>query len=192
MNRTITRTMAAIATLAALGTGAAACSSGSSSATQAQASSNDDAGIEYQKFTAAVPYPYKNGEPSDPLERKNLARRLTQYNSKGATNYVYVFAGYTDKVVGYYVITGKVSSTGSQMTSTQANTHCGYGGDHIVCTNEAIGDDGSFGPNEGGQNGVFFFTTTGALIETNQPWIVSSQPIKVYADAPQLDAKAKP
>lgn len=193
MNRTTIRrsTTALAASLTAAALLMAGCTS-DNSASKAQADNNDMAATTYNKFNSAVPYPYKNGMPSDPLERKNLSKRLTQYNSKGNTNYVYIFAGYTDKVLGYYVISGKVSSTSSQMTSTQVNTHCGYGGDHIVCTNDAIGDDGSYGPNEGGQNGVFFFTTNGTLVETNQPWVVSSSPIKLYADAPQLDAKAKP
>jgi hypothetical protein len=183
------RTAAIAATLATAGLLLAGCTS-DSSADKAQSANNDLAGSTYQKFNTAVPYPYAKGLPSDPLERKNLARRLTQYNSKGNTNYVYVFAGYTDKVIGYYVIRGKVSSTGSQMTSTQVNVHCGYSGDHQSCTNDAIGDDGSYGPDEGGQNGVFFFTTTGTLVETDQPFLVSSQPIKIYSSVPQLDAPA--
>jgi hypothetical protein len=185
VNRTIRRTAALAACIALGSVTLAGCSS---SASKAQTDSNNAAGIEYQKFNAAVPYPYRNGMPTDPLERKNLAARLQQYNSKGSTNYVYVFAGYTDKVIGYYVIRGKVSSTGSQMTSTQVNVDCNNG---TSCTNEAIGDDGSFGPSEGGSNGVFFFTTSNVLVETNQPWVVSSQPIKLYASAPQLDAPAK-
>lgn len=183
------RTAAIAAAIATTGLLVAGCTS-SSSADKAQAANNALAGTTYQKFNAAVPYPYANGMPSDPLERKNLAARLQQYNSKSDTNYVYVFAGYTDKVIGYYVIRGKVSSTGSQMTSTQVNVHCGYSGDHQSCTNDAIGDDGSYGPDEGGQNGVFFFTSTGALVETDQPFLVSSQPIKIYASVPQLDAPA--
>lgn len=183
------RTAAAIATAAAGIVVLAGCSS-DSSADKAQAANNDLAGTTYQKFNAAVPYPYAKGMPSDPLERKNLAKRLQQYNSKGSTNYVYVFAGMTDKVIGYYVIRGKVSSTGSQMTSTQVNVHCGYSGDHQSCTNDAIGDDGSYGPDEGGERGVFFFTTTGTLVETDQPFLVSSQPIKIYSSVPQLDASA--
>lgn len=183
------RTAAALTAAAAAIALVAGCTS-DSSADKAQSANNDLAGTTYQKFNTAVPYPYAKGMPSDPLERKNLARRLTQYNSKGNTNYVYVFAGMTDKVIGYYVIRGKVSSTGSQMTSTQVNVHCGYGGDNITCTNDAIGDDGSYGPDEGGQGGVFFFTTTGTLVETDQPFLVSSQPIKLYADVPQLDAPA--
>jgi hypothetical protein len=142
----------------------------------------------YQEFNAAVPYPYANSTPSDPLERKNLAARLEQYNSKGDTNYVYIFAWGSPTPIGYYVIKGKVSSTGSQMTATQITTNCGSGGG---CVLDAIGDDGSYGPEEGGQNGVFFFTASGTLVETDQPFVVSSQPIKLYVNVPQLDAAAK-
>jgi outer membrane murein-binding lipoprotein Lpp len=187
-------TLRAGSTVAALAIGTllvAGCSTGSNGASKAQAQNNQVAATTYNKFNAAVPYPYASGMPSDPLERKNLAARLQQYNSKGSTNYVYVFAGMTDKVIGYYVIRGKVSSTGSQMTSTDINVRCGYSGDHQSCTNQAIGDDGSYGPDEGGQMGVFFFTTNGTLVETDQPFLVSSAPIKVYGDAPELDAPAK-
>ncbi|MFI5973581.1 hypothetical protein [Streptomyces sp. NPDC051452] len=186
MPTTYRRRAAAVALAAAL-LALAGCTSDNNASKQ-QAKQNDLAAGTAQKFNQAVPYPYANGMPSDPLERKNLARRLTQYNSKGNTNYVYVFAGMTDKVIGYYVIRGKVSSTSSQMTSTQVNVHCGYGGDNITCTNNAIGDDGSYGPDEGGEGGVFFFTTNGTLVETDQPFLVSSQPIKLYASVPQLDA----
>lgn len=180
---------AGLALLAAVLTG---CDSGSSSADRAQSASNTTAGAEYQKFSQAVPYPYANSMPSDPLERKNLARRLQQYNSRGDTNYVYLFT-YSGQAIGYYVINGKVSSTGSQMTSTQVNTKCGTDGSNgdVECTNDAIGDDGSYGPEEGGSSGVFFFTVNGTLVETDQPWVVSSTPIRLYASAPQLDAPAK-
>jgi hypothetical protein len=177
---------AGIATAALL---LAGCTS-DNSASKAQSANNALAGNTYTKFNAAVPYPYAKGMPSDPLERKNLAKRLQQYNSKGSMNYVYVFAGMTDKVIGYYVIRGKVSSTSSQMTSTEVNVHCGYSGDHQSCTNDAIGDDGSYGPDEGGESGVFFFTVGGTLVETDQPFLVSSQPIKIYGDVPELDAPA--
>lgn len=186
LNRRIAAVTAVLTTTGLL---LAGCTSDNNASKQ-QAKQNDLAAGTAQKFSSAVPYPYANGMPSDPLERKNLARRLQQYNSKGNTNYVYVFAGMTDKVIGYYVIRGKVSSTGSQMTSTQVNVHCGYGGDHTTCTNDAIGDDGSYGPDEGGDQGVFFFTTSGTLVETDQPFLVSSQPITLYADVPQLDAPA--
>lgn len=172
----------------------AACSGSSGGSQSAVNASNSTAQIEYNEFTKSVPYPYANGAPSNPLERENLAKRLTQYNSKGDTNYVYIFAGMTSQVVGYYVINGKVSSTGSELTSTQQVTNCGdnNNGDGGGCSvTDAIGDDGSYGPEEGGQSGVFFFTSTGTLVETDQPFLVSSAPIAIYSSVPQLDAPAK-
>lgn len=185
MKRTLRWTAGIIAAIAAMGALLAGCDA--SPASQAQSDNNDLAATEYQNFSQAVPYPFQDKMPTDPLERKNLARRLVQYNSAGDTNYVYIetFGG---QVIGYYVIRGKVSSTGSQMTSTQVNVDCGQ---NTSCTDQAIGDDGSYGPEEGGQFGVFFFTTSGTLVETDNPFIVSSQPIKLYANVPQLDAPAK-
>lgn len=171
--------------------GLTACG-GSSSASKAQKAQNNAAGTKASEFDAAVPYPFSKTTPSDPLERKNLAARLLAQNSKGSTAYVYVLAPLDGKPIGYYVIRGKVSSTGSEMTSTDINVNCGFSGSNEACTNLAIGDDGSYGMNEGGQNGVFFFTSTGVLVETTLPWISSNAPIKLYASVPQLDAPANP
>ena len=104
--------------------GAASCGGSSGGSQSAVNASNTTAQKEYNEFTAAVPYPYADSAPSNPLERENLAKRLEQLNSKGDTNYVYIetFAG---QVVGYYVIDGKVSSTGSEMTSTEQVSNCG-------------------------------------------------------------------
>lgn len=170
--------LALVVSLALGGVLLAACTSSAQSSVDA---GNQVAQTEYSLFSAA----------SDPLERKNLAARLVQYNAAGNTNYVYLFAWGSPQPIGYYVIRGKVSSTGSQMTSTQQITNCA--GDHggSCSAVEAIGDDGSYGPDEGGQSGVFFFTTAGTLIETDQPFVVSSAPIRLYASVPQLDAAAK-
>lgn len=185
--------------LAGVATTAASCSGGSSTNAQAAVDqSNSQAQVEYNEFQAAVPYPYVQctggtcspNPPSDPLERKNLAARLKAYNSAGDTNYVYIFT-FSGAVIGYYVVEGKVSSTGSEMTSTQQVTNCGTqnSGDGGSCAvTDAIGDDGSYGPEEGGDFGVFFFTSSGVLVETDQPFLVSSAPISIYANVPQLDA----
>ena len=184
--RVVTLVLAGLAAVVVCVT--AACTSSASSSPVS--GGNQMARTEYAEFNAAVPYPFASTAPSDPLERKNLAARLTQYNSKGDTNYVYIFAWGSPSPIGYYVIRGKVSSTSSQMTSTQYVTNCD--GSSASCTAvDAIGDDGSYGPEEGGSNGVFFFTTNGTLIETDQPFVVSSAPIKLYASVPQLDAPAK-
>lgn len=182
--RRVTFTTTALVLAGATVTGCA------SSATKAQNAQNQLAATEAQKFSQAVEYPFANQMPTDPLERENLAKRLVQYNSAGDINYVYIF-DFGGHVLGYYVIRGKVSSTGSQMTSTQVNVSCGgNSGNAQGCTDDAIGDDGSYGPEEGGSFGVFFFTSNGTLVETDQPFLVSSAPIKLYADVPELDAPA--
>lgn len=178
----------AVVLLAAL----AACNhSNSNSASKNQTFQNNKSGTIAAEFDAAVPYPFTNCDsagncspnpPSDPLELENLAFRLQSYNSKGSTNYVYIFT-FGGQPVGYYVIQGKVSSTGSQMTSTDVNVNCA---NNTSCTNLAPGDDGSYGPDEGGQFGVFFRTAAGALVETDMPFLVSNAPIPVYASIPQL------
>lgn len=175
--------LSAVAGVAAVAT-LAACTSSNNQVSNG----NQTSQATYQEFNDAVPYPFAHAAPSDPLERINLAARLKEYNSAGDTNYVYLFAWGSSTPIGYYVIKGKVSSTGSQMTATQITTNCGNGGGCVV---DAIGDDGSYGPEEGGQSGVFFFTSTGTLVETDQPFVVSSAPIKLYVDVPQLDAPAK-
>ena len=177
----------------AAGVALAACSGSTSGSQAAVNASNTTAQQEYNEFTAAVPYPYAKAAPSNPLERENLAKRLTAYNSASDTNYLYIFT-FSGQVIGYYVIDGKVSSTGSEMTSTQQVTNCGNQnkGDGGGCSvTDAIGDDGSYGPEEGGSFGVFAFTSTGTLIETDQPFLVSSAPIAIYSSVPQLDAPAK-
>lgn len=170
----------------ASGIALAACTS-SSTATKSQKAQNNISAAESTEFNKAVPYPFASQAPTDPLERKNLAARLLKQNSSGATAYVYLLAPLDGKAIGYYVIKGKVSSTSSEMTSTDINVNCGFAGNNDPCTNLAIGDDGSYGPSEGGEQGVFFFTSTGVLIETTLPWISSTGPIKIYSSVPQLD-----
>lgn len=192
---------ATVAVLIASGLALAACTSSGASAQSAVSTSNSLAQTEWTEFNAAVPYPYAqcsgtrcaSTPPSNPLERENLRARLKEYNSAGDTNYVYIFAWGSPSPIGYYVIKGKVSSTSSQMTSPEQVTNCGdmNNGDGGACAvTQAIGDDGSYGPEEGGENGVFFYTSTGTLVETDQPFVVSSQPIKLYVNVPQLDAAA--
>lgn len=182
--------VAGIAIAGALALTAGACDSGgNNSATKAQKDQNSLSGREAAEFNKAVPYPYAHQAPTNPLERENLKRRLLEYNSSGDTNYVYLL-NFQGEPIGYYVIKGKVSSTDSQMTSTDINVNCSDLNDSTgqACTNKAIGDDGTYGSEEGGQNGIFFYTASGNLVETNDPfWIVSAQPVKLYKSAPQLD-----
>lgn len=140
------------------------------------------------KLTTAVPYPLAQMNYS--TERANLRERLLRFNNPAKIGYVYILSSLSGKPVGYYTIKGKVSSTDSQLTVTQqmdelcTSNHC-YG-----APINSMGDDGSFGGNEGGQNGVFFFTTSGVMIETVMPWIYSDAPLPLTV--PSLNPTSAP
>lgn len=133
------------------------------------------------QLIAAVPYP--SALMRDSLERRNLRERLLRFNKPQKIGYLYVMS--FGKFVGYYVVKGKVSSVQSQMTTSQQTWDCG--GMDGGCAVASIGDDGSFGPNEGGDAGIFFFTSSGVMVETTLDWIYSDAPLKI--DVPNLLSK---
>ena len=51
--------------------------------------------------------------------------------------------------------------------------------------------DSSYGNNEGGDNGVFFFTTEGVLVEWSGKFLYSDVPLKLTTE-PVLVAQVKP
>jgi hypothetical protein len=128
---------------------------------------------------AAVPYPLS--QMRDSQERRNLRERLLRFNAPDKVGYVYLLS-LTGNYIGYYAINGKVSSTDSQLTTTQQIVKaCSSGCREVV---PSMGDDGSYGANE---PGVFFFTTNGVLVETAMPYVYSDSPLPV--DAPRLNPK---
>lgn len=127
-----------------------------------------------KKLTAAVPYPL--ADMNDSLERRNVKERLLRFNDADKIGYVYLLT-LTGDFVGFYTIKGKISSTQSQMT-TPALVVDRHEGDVVV---EAMGDDGSYGNNEGGEDGIFFFTTEDVMVETVMPWLYSDAPLPVDA-----------
>ena len=132
----------------------------------------------------SVPYP--EAQMKDSLERRNLSERLIRFNRPQKIGYLYVMS--FGKFVGYYVVKGKVSSTQSQMTNTTQTWDAGSG-EQGETTADSIGDDGSFGPNEGGDQGIFFFTAQGVLVETTLDWMYSDAPPAI--DVPNLLIKGK-
>ena len=128
---------------------------------------------------AAVPYPLAAVEAGGFLELKNLAERLTRFSKQSKVGYLYLVS--FGKFVGYYAVRGKISSVNSQMTNSNQTWSCGHECETVV---DSIGDDGSFGPNEGGDRGVFFFTSNGTMVETTLDWVYSDQPLSI--DVPNL------
>jgi hypothetical protein len=169
------RIYAAIAAMV-LTVGLSACSADSQ--TSAQSKGQDDTEQAFKQQSAAVPYPV--AQLTDSLERRNLKEKLLRQNKPNSIGYVYIL-GVNGTAIGYFTIKGKVSSTQSQMTTTDLVVdRCSSSTCPVVVT--APGDDGSYGENE---KGIFFFTTEGALVETSMDYFVSDQPLPV--SAPKLN-----
>jgi hypothetical protein len=122
-----------------------------------------------QKFMAAEPYPL--GQVNDSAERANLREKLLRMNDPHKIGYLYELTQ-TGQVIAQYTVKGKVTSTQSQLTNTNVNAGSGA----VV---DSMGDDGSYGSNEGGQNGIFFFTTGGVMVEYNGLWQYSDAPLNL-------------
>lgn len=119
----------------------------------------------------------------DSLERRNLVRRYILLSDPNKIGYVYILSR-SGSPLGFYTIRGKVSSTSSQLTNPQ-QIACAGSGDRRACgTIDQAEPDGSYGTNG---DGIFFFTTEGAYVETQADYIFSDQPLNV--DAPQLIVK---
>jgi murein DD-endopeptidase MepM/ murein hydrolase activator NlpD len=114
---------------------------------------------------------------SNSLEKRNLESKLQRENKPNAVRYVYLMN--FGKIVGYYVIKGKVSSSGSQLAPEEDIVR-GIGGDGYVV--DSAQDDGTYGS---GDDGVFFFLADGTMVETTLDYISSDQPLAV--DVPRLE-----
>jgi hypothetical protein len=198
MNKRFVKTVAALATavtsLVLIGGAASAASNGSpyspydSTNIQLNAQSNsvnayhrtDDA-----SFLSGIFDQYSG--PTDEMVNDG-ARDLT-LNKPNRIGYVYVYDN-VGTVMAYYTIKGKVSATTSQLSESQDvvnDSHCisGAGGDGGYATGpcaavvDSPGDDETYGGEEGGPNGVFFFTTGGSLVELggNVSWFYSDTPL---------------
>lgn len=185
MKATIRSTVA----LVAVGLLFSACSKGGAAppaAPSAQQTGQQQTETAFAAQQTAVPYPADQLKNS--LERANLRDRLLRLNDASKIGYVYLLS-FTGQPFGFYTIKGKVSSTDSQMTTTDLIQGCpgGQGGNGATSgcgiTVPAPGDDGSYGANEAG---IFFFTSEGTLVETSVNFLYSDAPLPL--DVPKLNA----
>ena len=129
------------------------------------------------QMTTARPYPL--GGMNDSAERANLTERLLRMNNPNKIGYVNLLTN-NGQVLAHFVIKGKVSSTASQLTNTKnvIVRNCGdKGEDRCAIDVDSMGDDGSYGGEEGGKKGIFFFTATGVLMEWNGKWSYTDAPL---------------
>lgn len=149
-----------------------ACEDDSKAAT-AQKTSQAITGTYQQRLESAVPYPLD--QMNDSVERRNVRERLLRFNDPTKIGYVYLLNN-VGNVISYYTIVGKVSNPDSQLTTTQINIGCGKNQEGDCITNDSIGDDGSYGPNEAG---IYFFTTENVMVEWNGQWLYSDYPLTI-------------
>jgi hypothetical protein len=113
----------------------------------------------------------------DSLEISNLEAKLERENDPNAVRYVYLMN--FGQIVGYYVIQGKVSSSGSQLAPEQEAIRRCSGCDHLVL--DSAQDDGTYGQ---GDPGIFFFLADGTMVSTTLDYIESDAPMPI--DVPRL------
>lgn len=164
MNRKITAALVALPL--ALGLSACNYDDKAGEAIASRSSANADA----NKTTAKA---------SDSLEQSNLRRRLAIEGRGDQVGYVYLIS--FAKPLGYYVVKGKVSSSGSQLAPEQdvIRDPGQLGGGNVVV--DGPQDDGTYG---NGDPGIFFFTADGVFVHTSLDYVYSTDPLPL--DVPEL------
>lgn len=112
----------------------------------------------------------------DSLEITNLKEKLERENDAAAVRYVYLIS--FAQPIGYYVIKGKVSSSGSQQAPEQEVLRP-YSG--VYLTLDSAQDDGTYGT---GDPGIFFFLANGTMVSTTLDYVESDAPLPI--DVPRL------
>jgi hypothetical protein len=119
----------------------------------------------------------QNQVQGESLAEANLKRRIAEENDPNRVGYLYVIS--FAKPFGYYVVKGKVSSSGSQLGPEQ--TIACPGSAESCNAVDSAQDDHTYGQ---GDPGVFFYTAAGVRVETTLDYIYSTAPLDI--DAPQL------
>lgn len=102
------------------------------------------------------------------LERDQINKRTILWNEPNKVAYLYVLS--YGKILGYYVIKGKVSSVNSQITNPEQMVR------NHSATLPSPAEDGSYGSNG---DGIFTFLTDGTYLETNCQYILMDKPLKL-------------
>lgn len=131
---------------------------------------------------------YKYVAPKNPLELANLKERLARFNDPSKIGYMYTFVAGTNMVF-FSTVKGKISSNDSSMTSPVGivkDRGTDNGGNLTV---PMPGDDLSYGSEECGVQGVFWFDTANVIHEwcaSSGPWMYVDAPIDLPASVIQL------
>jgi len=100
------------------------------------------------------------------LEREQINKRTTLWNDPNKVSYIYLIN--YGKVLGFYIIKGKVSSVNSQITNPMQTRKSHQG----ITTLPSPAEDGSYGTNG---DAIFFFTTDSIYVEWKGDYMLSDQ-----------------
>ena len=127
----------------------------------------------FKRLYTAVPPP----KLTDSIERRQLVKRLERFNQADKISYIYLVD--FGKILGFFVVKGKVSSVNSMLTCTaqlvddgQGRSY-GRGNVHVVPSPDL---DGSYGSNG---DAIFFFTDVDIYVEWNGVYLLCDQYIKL-------------
>lgn len=200
----ITRTAGAAAVVVGVGAAVEACGGGPSSTggnVNQNAGSVNDLQDQEEKLTI-TPFNRIKAVPSeaypatlitDSLEMKNQRERVLRFNDATKLGWAYLFTP-LGALIAVLPVKGKVSSTQSSMTtSVGVYKDQGTGGGGNVAV-PVPGDDLSFGPNEGGDAGKFFYTADDVYVFWDGPILYLDAPLEVLQQPAvvKYNAGAKP
>lgn len=111
------------------------------------------------------------------LERDNINKRTKLWNDPNKVSYFYPIS--MGRIMGFYVVKGKISSVNSQVTNTmQVSTAHGAS---VAIPSPA--EDGSYGSNG---EGIFGWTTDGTYFEWHGDYFFVDKPLRLSQPVEQL------
>lgn len=131
---------------------------------------------------------------TESVELANQREKVLRFNDASKLGWAYLFTP-LGQLIAEFPVKGKISSTQSSMTtSTGVYKHDDDSRSGGSVTVPLPGDDLSFGPNEGGDLGKFFFTPEDVYIFWDGPILYLDAPLKVLQQPAVVayNAESKP
>lgn len=154
----------------------AGCSLDTTTASAPQPTEQQQVQANQAKMAAAVKLP----DLSDSLERKNIVKRLEEFNVENKVTYIYLIN--FGKVMSFYTVKGKITSGSKRLTANQQQVEAQYVDNYyeagfnkslIMDSPELDGTYGNSAPY------IFFWTTEGAYVQWSGDYMLSDQPLKL-------------
>lgn len=118
-------------------------------------------------------------------ELHQLADYMLEMSKPGTIGYVVIYPPAMGQTTRHFKVKGKVLPCDAQLTPDQHQIRDGYayGGSyyHDMPTVDQANDMGSYGGKAGNEKCVFFYTTDGVMVQTNNEYDYTSMPM---ADEP--------